>query len=454
MNLYQTLNPATGQLIQKFSVHDDTEVFQKIEAVSRGFRTWNLQSVSERCEKVKNLIRILKDEADSCAKLMTLEMGKPITEAEHEIGKCFLGLDYFVSEAPQILANENYTTAAQKSYVRYDSLGIILGIMPWNFPFWQVIRFAVPAILAGNSVLLKHAPNVPQCALKLEDIFQKSGLGDVFKNIFVTNEVIQKIIEDDRIAGVSLTGSSRAGSQVAAIAGRALKKAVLELGGSDPFIILEDADISKAVEVGVKSRMINAGQSCIAAKRFIVHEKVADVFQEKFVSQITKLKVGDPMVRETELGPLAREDLLENLMRQVTESQKQGCVVEVGGKCIGDKGYFYAPTLLSHVKEGMLPFCEEVFGPVASVIRVSNDEEAIRLANTTSYGLGASLWTQDLSKAESLAAQVEAGSLFINALVKSDPKLPFGGIKKSGFGRELSSAGMREFTNMKTVWLG
>ena len=455
---YRTQNPATEEIEEEFNLHTEKEASDKVMRVGEGLRLWKNKTLAERCQAIGQLLEVLKREQDLCAQLMSLEMGKPITESRHEIGKCLLGLDIFIQTATQALTPHSYTASnlasVKNSYVRYEPLGVILGIMPWNFPFWQVIRFAVPALLAGNTVLLKHAPNVPQCALMLEELFRHAGLESIFQNLFIMNDEVQKLIERDVIQGVSLTGSSRAGSQVAQIAGKSLKKTVLELGGSDPFIVLEDADLVRAVEIGVKSRMINAGQSCIAAKRFLVHHKIAPTFQKLFVEKLQSMRCGDPMLEETELGPLAREDLLENLIHQVGEAKKQGCVVETGGQRIGRQGYFYAPTFLSHVKEGMVPFVQEVFGPVAAMTEFRDEEEAVYLANATSYGLGASLWTRDLEKAERLAAQIEAGSVFINALVKSDPALPFGGIKKSGYGRELSEVGMREFTNIKTVWVG
>ncbi len=451
---YRTLNPATEEFLKEFPVHTESEVSEKIRIARQAFASWKQTPLAARIKRLRQFADLLKSQAFSCASLMTVEMGKPITEAEHEIGKCLLGLDYFLSQAPRILEPAEFQTAARKSYVRYDPLGVIFGIMPWNFPFWQVLRFAIPALLAGNTILLKHAPNVPQSALKLESLFHEAGCGDVFQNLFVDNETAARWIASDSIAGVSLTGSSRAGSAVAETAGKALKKTVLELGGSDAFIVLADADISKAASVAVQSRMINAGQSCIAAKRWIVHEKVADAFQTACLKFISEIKVGDPKDPATTLGPLARRDLLENLERQVKEMQKQGARLEVGGKRVGSRGFFYAPTLLSGVTMEMLPFQEEVFGPVASLIRVRSEDEAVFLANQTSYGLGASLWTRDLERAEALASQIEAGSVFINALVKSDPSVPFGGIKKSGYGRELSEIGMHEFTNIKTVWVG
>ncbi len=455
--MYQTLNPATEELIQTYPVLSDSEKDVRVKNAREAFLLWRQQSISKRCAFVKKLGKLLYKRKTELARIMTLEMGKVITEAEHEIGKCILGVEYYTKNAAKILKEEVFKTQARKSYVRYDPLGVILGIMPWNFPFWQVLRFALPALLSGNVVLLKHAPNVPLSALTIEKLFREAGFPQgVFQTLFLTNESAAQLIASSGVDGVSLTGSSRAGAEVAAVAGRALKKTVLELGGSDPFIVFADADLKKTIPVALKSRMLNAGQSCIAAKRFIVHEKRADDFETAFLKSIQGIKVGDPTLSETQMGPLARQDLLENLMRQVKESAGQGAKIKTGGQCMSlgtGKGFFYKPTLLTDVKPGMIPFQEEIFGPVASIIHVRSEEEAIELANQTSYGLGASLWTRDIPRAEKIARQIEAGSVFINGMVKSDPRLPFGGIKKSGYGRELSAIGMHEFVNVKTVWV-
>lgn len=451
---YRTLNPASEELIQSYPELTWQETEERAQKAIQTFYQWKKVPLSERAPRMLHLAELLRKKKTDFASLITQEMGKPVVQAESEVEKCAWACEFYAHEAANFLKEDSVVTDAKKSYVRYDPLGVILGIMPWNFPFWQVLRFSVPAMMAGNAVVLKHAPNVPRSALALERLCRDAGFPqDLFQSLFISHETAATLIESPWIAGVSLTGSSRAGAAVAALAGKNLKKTVLELGGSDPFIVLKDADLEKAVSVAVQSRMVNAGQSCIAAKRFMIVQDVFEKFKRMFADEVQKIKVGDPLDRANFMGPLAREDLLLNLERQVKESVSQGVRLVTGTGRLQRKGYFYTPTVLEGVVPGMVAFEEEIFGPVASLILVKDQEEAVELANRTSYGLGATLWTQDQGRAEEVARQIEAGSVFINSIVKSDPRLPFGGIKRSGYGRELSALGLREFTNIKTVWI-
>jgi succinate-semialdehyde dehydrogenase/glutarate-semialdehyde dehydrogenase len=453
--VYRTLNPATEELIREYPEHSWDQARAAAERSLRAFAAWRETPIDRRTAVARSLASLLRARLARYGALITQEMGKPIGQAQVEIDKCARGCDYYASSAKRALDPQVVQTEAAKSYVRYDPLGAIFGIMPWNFPFWQVFRFAIPALMAGNVVILKHAPNVPGCALEIESLFKEAGLPEgVFQSLFLTNEDAGRLIESGLIAGVSLTGSDRAGSVVASVAGKNLVRTVLELGGSDPFIVFEDADLDATIPVAVRARMLNTGQSCIAAKRFLVADKIYPQFRDRMLAAVKALKIGDPTHPETDLGPLAREDLLRNLERQVAEAKRQGAQVLLEGGRTGKMGYFYAPTVLEEVRPGMTPFDQEVFGPVASLIRFQTDDEAVTLANQTAYGLGASLWTRDAARAEALARRIEAGSVFVNGMVKSDPRLPFGGIKRSGYGRELSAAGLHEFTNIKTVWIG
>ncbi len=453
--MYRTLNPATGQLIRRYPEANWSQAESCLKKAGLAFQGWRHTSGDIRKHLVLRLAELLRQGQKDFAHMMTLEMGKPIAQSLKEIEKCVWGCEFYATHAEAYLQPEVISSGAAKSYVRYDPLGTILGIMPWNFPFWQVFRFAIPALMAGNTVLLKHAPNVPQSALKIESLFRAAGFPrGVFQVIFASNQTTARLIHSPIIQGVSLTGSDRAGSQVASVAGKALKKTVLELGGSDPFIVLEDASLEKAIAGALHARMLNTGQSCIAAKRILIEEKIFSPFQDAFVEKVKQLKVGDPLDSETDIGPLARKDLLQHLEKQVRQSVARGAKVLLGGKRPNRAGFFYEPTVLKNVRPGMPACDEEIFGPVAVLIKVKNEKEALRIANQTSYGLGASLWTNNLEKAESLASQIEAGSVFVNGVVKSDPRLPFGGIKRSGYGRELAAAGMKEFVNMKTVWIG
>jgi succinate-semialdehyde dehydrogenase/glutarate-semialdehyde dehydrogenase len=403
---------------------------------------------------MRRLAEILEGEKEQFGRLMALEMGKLLRSGMDEAAKCALGARYYAEHAERFLSDEAAAIDGAQAFVRCHPLGAVLAIMPWNFPFWQVIRFAAPAIMAGNVGLLKHASNVPQCALALEDLFSRAGFPKgVFQTLLVGSDSTDQIIEDPRVAAVTLTGSEAAGSHVAAKAARLIKKTVLELGGSDPFIVLPSADLSDAVKTAVKARTVNTGQSCIAAKRFIVHERIYPEFTRRFVEAMSALRVGDPLDSQTELGPLATESIRQDLERQVRKSVEAGARVLTGGAPLDRAGYFYPPTVLAEIPESAPVFREEVFGPAALLFSVRNLDEAITLANDTTFGLGSSVWTNDPDERARLIDEIEAGQVFVNAMVASDPRLPFGGVKHSGYGRELGSAGIREFVNAKTVWI-
>jgi succinate-semialdehyde dehydrogenase / glutarate-semialdehyde dehydrogenase len=451
----KSINPATEAVLAEYPEHS-WEFIDRICAFSRGaFTSWRNTELKERCRLLLELGKVLRANRNKLAPLMTAEMGKPIVAAEAEVDKCALGCDYFAEHAGKYLKPQVIPSDASQSYLRFDPLGVVLGIMPWNFPIWQALRAAIPALAAGNVFLLKHAPNVPGCAIAIEKAFVEAGFPQgVFRSILTPdNAVAQRIASHPAIAAVTLTGSERAGSAVAAEAGKGLKKTVMELGGSDPFIVLADADISAVTKSAVEARCQNNGQSCIAAKRFIVEQSVAEEFESKFAAAMGALKVGDPMDRSTQVGPLARLDLLENLQRQVEQTIEQGAILRTGGRRRAAKGFFFEPTVLSGVRPGMTAFEEETFGPVAAVIRAENPAQAVELANETRYGLGASIWTSHPDRAQDLCGRIDAGSVFINGIVKTDARLPFGGVKKSGWGRELSEFGIREFVNVKTVWV-
>jgi len=449
----KAVNPATEEVISEHAEHTDAQVKDLLCCAGEAFSRWRGLSIEDRGKLMRQAASVLRRRLPEFAALMTAEMGKPLAQSEAEIEKCAVGCDYFAEHSAQFLAAEPMGSDADRSYVRYDPLGGVLGIMPWNFPFWQVFRFAVPALMAGNVAILKHAPNVPGCALAIDQIFRDAGFPQgVFTTLLVDTPAVEAIINHPAIAAVSLTGSSRAGMAVAAQAGRALKKTVLELGGSDPFIVLPDADLAATARAAAAARNLNSGQSCIAAKRFIVIGD-ADAFARHLAEIVAAMKVGDPTDRSTEIGPIARRDLLENIESQVRRSIAAGARPLTGGHGLPRRGFFYAPTVLADVRPGMPAFDEELFGPIAAVIAAQDVEQAIALANQTYYGLGASIWTRDTAQAEKIAARIEAGCVFINGPVKSDPRLPFGGIKQSGYGRELSRAGIREFVNVKTVWV-
>ena len=455
MTTIESVEPATEAIRARFDSHSSADVDAAITEVDAAFRSWREVSIADRAIPLRGLARLLRERKDRYARLITTEMGKPITEALAEIEKCALTCDFYAERAAAYLADEPVETNARASFVAFEPLGVILAVMPWNYPFWQVVRFLAPALMAGNTALLKHASNVPQCALALEEAVRDAGFPrGVLRTLLVPGADVEPVIADDRVRAVTLTGSTATGARIAELAGRAVKKAVLELGGSDPFIVLRDADLAAAAETGARARFQNGGQSCIAAKRFLVEAPVAEEFERRFADAIRALRVGDPLDPATQVGPLAREDLRDALERQVAESVRMGARVVVGGKRRAGKGWFYEPTLLADVTEDMPVLNEETFGPVAALLAVHDADEAIRVANRSPYGLGAALWTANETAARAIARRIESGSVFINGMVASDPRLPFGGTKKSGYGRELSSFGIREFVNIQTVWIG
>src|SRR6184192_4304036 len=449
-----SINPTTGETLETFAETTPAALERVLDQALAAYQSWSRCSYAQRAQAMREAGRLLRERKTQHARTMALEMGKPLMQGEAEAEKCAWVCDYYAEHAERFLADEPRETDASKAFVRFDPIGPVLAIIPWNFPFWQVFRFAAPALMAGNAGLLKHAPNVTRCVLGIEAIFQEAGFPEgLFRALILSNEAAATVIADPRVRAVTLTGSDRAGSQVAEQAGRHLKKTVLELGGSDLFIVLEDADVALAARTAAEARLINSGQSCIAAKRFIVVERVADQFLERFTTEMRARKVGDPLDATTHVGPQARLDLRENLHRQVQESVQRGAQAILGGQLPRGRGAFYPPTVLVAVEPGMPAFDQETFGPVAAVIRAKDEADAIRIANASSYGLGAAVWTRDAQRGERVAREIEAGSVFVNGLVKSDPRLPFGGVKRSGYGRELSVEGLREFVNVKTVWV-
>jgi acyl-CoA reductase-like NAD-dependent aldehyde dehydrogenase len=453
--LIHSINPATEVIMASYAPHSGEAIERKLRAAQKAYKTWRIEPFSVRVRLMREAAAYLRQNKPKLAATMTAEMGKPIVEAEAEIEKCAGNCNYYADNAEQFLRDEPRISGATKSYVQYTPFGVILAIMPWNFPFWQVFRFAAPAIMAGNTAILKHASNVPQCALAIEEVFRAAGFPEgIFQTLLVASSKVEKLIEHPAIAAVTLTGSEGAGKQVAACAGRMLKKTVLELGGSDPFIVFEDADLAEAIKVGVRARYQNAGQSCIAAKRFIIVDSVFRKYVDGFVEAVQNLTVGDPMDRATQIGPLARREFADDLDRQIQETVAKGASILIGGRRRSGKGFYFEPTVLTDVRPDMPAGFEEVFGPVAAMIRAHDREDAMELANQTPYGLGSNLWTADLDNAKQLARRIEAGQVFINGMVVSDPRLPFGGVKLSGYGRELSEFGLREFVNIQTVWIG
>ncbi len=451
----QTINPATEEIVETFKAYTTTQVDEALSQARHAFEQWRETSFDERRTHLRRVASYLREQKARYAQIITLEMGKPITEAEAEIEKCAWNCEYYAENAERILADEAVATNATESYVSFLPLGVVLAVMPWNYPFWQVFRFAAPALMAGNTAVLKHASNVSRAALEIERVFQEAGLPQgVFRTVLVPGAETKHLIADPRIAAITLTGSDPAGVSVASASGHALKKNVLELGGSDAFIVLEDADLDAAAQMAARARFQNTGQSCIAAKRFIVVETVADAFEQKFVAAASKLRIGDPLNRETQVGPMARSDLREELDQQVQASIAMGAKVALGGKRLEGKGYFYAPTIITHVTTQMPVFREETFGPVAAIIRAHDAEHAVQLANDSPFGLSSNVWTGDVERGRKLARRIESGGVFINGMTASDPRLPFGGVKRSGYGRELSSFGIREFVNVQTVWIG
>ena len=450
-----SVNPTTGERLAVHDVHTREQVRERLEAAARAFATWSREPVEERAGILGRAAKLLRERRDELARQATLEMGKTLASAEGEVEKCAWVCEHFAATAPELLAPVTVTTDARTSLVRYDPLGVLLAIMPWNFPFWQAFRAAVPALAVGNTVALKHASNVTGCALAMERLWRDAGLPEgAFTVLLVPGSGVSELIAHPAIAAVTLTGSEPAGVAVGEASGRELKKVVLELGGSDPFLVLADADIENAAHQAAAARTVNNGESCIAAKRFIVVESVAYAFEQAFARALGRLKLGDPLARDTDLGPLAREDLVGELDRQVQASLAAGAQLALGGKRTGGPGFFYPATLLTRVIPGMPAFDEETFGPVAAVTRARDTAHALELANQSRFGLGASVWTADVHAALELAKSLEVGNVFVNATVRSDPRLPFGGVRRSGHGRELGPWGLREFVNTKTVWVG
>lgn len=452
---FQSINPASGTPVSSYEEMQRAEVSKIIEKAHAAFLDWRRKSFSERAPLMKKAGAILRERAKDYGRLMAEEMGKPFKDGVAEIEKCAGCCDYFAEHAEKLLAPEIVPTDAKKSFVTFQPLGVVLAVMPWNFPFWQVIRFAAPGLMAGNAGVLKHASNVPGCALAIEQVFRDAGFPEnLFRTLMIGSKEVNAVIEHPLVRAVTLTGSGPAGRSVASKAGEMLKKTVLELGGSDAYIILDDADIEQAAAIATKGRLVNSGQSCIAAKRFIVTEKTRAKFEEAFVKRMRAAKVGDPMDEGTQVGPLARRDLRDDLHKQVEESIRKGAKVLCGGEIPQGEGAFYPPTVLTNVKKGMPAYDEELFGPVASVITARDEREAIEIANDSPFGLGGGVIGRDLDRAEKIAAEeIEAGCVFVNDAVRSDVRLPFGGVKESGYGRELSGYGIREFVNIKTVFV-
>jgi succinate-semialdehyde dehydrogenase/glutarate-semialdehyde dehydrogenase len=453
--MLQSINPSTGALIREYPETSAAGTTAALAAAERAYRAWSRVRIDERSRLMRRAASLLREEADRHAALMAAEMGKPAAQGRAEAEKCAWVCDYFADHAERYLAAEPVATEASRSYIAFQPLGPILAVMPWNFPYWQVFRFAAPALMAGNAAVLKHASNVSGCALAIGDVFRAAGFPeDLFSVLLLGSARVASVIEAPEIRAVTLTGSGPAGRAVAAAAGRALKKTVLELGGSDPYILLEDADLDAAAATCAAARIINSGQSCIAAKRFVVVRAVREAFERRFVEAMRAKRMGDPMTEGVDLGPQARHDLRDQLHAQTVESVRRGARLLLGGAVPPGPGAFYPPTVLTDVRPGMPAYDEEIFGPVASVIEAADEEEAVRIANDTPFGLGAAIFSRDVARAERLAAgALEAGSCFVNASVKSDPRLPFGGIKESGYGRELSHFGIREFVNIKTVYV-
>lgn len=449
-----SVNPFTGETLREFEQHSDEVLEKKLALAAAAFQKHRKTTFAQRSAMMLRAAEILEKEKEAFGKLMTQEMGKTFKSAIQEAEKSASGCRYYAENAEKFLVDEPAQTSATKSFVRYLPIGPVLAVMPWNFPFWQVFRFAAPALMAGNVGLLKHASNVPQCGMAIEDIFRRAGFAEgVFQALLIGSDRVSKVIADRRIVAVTLTGSVGAGSSVAAVAGKEIKKSVLELGGSDPFIVMPSADFDKAVETAVQARVINNGQSCIAAKRFIVHEEIYDQFERKFTARMESLKVGDPMEKDTDVGPLALESVLKDLEEQVNKTVAMGARILTGGKRRDRQGNFFAPTVLADIPKGSPAYKDELFGPVASLYRAKDMAHAIEIANESIFGLGASAWTNDAAERELFINEIEAGQAFINGMVASDPRIPFGGVKQSGYGRELSHHGIHEFVNAKTVFI-
>jgi len=453
MGTMQSINPADGEVIRTYETLNEEQTAAMLARSQEAFTLWRRTSFEERAGCLRRAAEILRKRSHDFGSLITQEMGKAFREAEAEVEKCAWVCEHYAANAERYLSDEVIQTEARRSFVTFQPLGVLVAVMPWNFPFWQVFRFAAPSLMAGNAAVLKHASNVPGCALAIEELFGEAGFPEnLFRTLLIESRLVASVIENPYVRAVTLTGSSAAGREVASMAGRVLKKCVMELGGSDPFVVLDDADLDAAVELGVQSRTLNAGQSCIAAKRFVVVEAVADRFEALFVERMKRVRMGDPRSEETDMGPLARRDLRDNLHRQVRGSIERDARLLLGGEIPEGPGAFYPPTVLTQVGPGMPAYHEELFGPVAAILRARDEEDAVRIANDTAFGLGAAVFTRDLGRGERIAAEgLEAGCCFVNDVVRSDPRLPFGGIKESGFGRELSHYGIKEFVNIKTV---
>ena len=449
-----SVNPATGDIIKTYDEMTPGQAAASVAAAHDAWRAWRKTSFAERGRLMKKTATILRERKVELARLMALEMGKPVKQGKAEVEKCALGCDYYADTAETHLAPEFIKTEASKSYVAFEPLGVILAVMPWNFPLWQVYRFAAPALMAGNVAVLKHASNVPGCALIIEEIFKQAGFPEnTFRTLLIGSSQVKSIIEHPHVRAVTLTGSTPAGKAVAAQAAAVVKKTVLELGGSDPYIVLEDADLDHAVETCATSRLINSGQSCVNAKRFVAVEPILAAFTERLVERMKARTMGDPLAEDTDVGPQARVDLRDDLHRQVSDSVARGARILLGGKIPPGKGSYYPPTVLVDVRPGMPAYDEELFGPVASIIRAKDEQDAVRIANDSTFGLGAAVFSKDSARGERVARELDAGCTFVNALVASDPRLPFGGVKESGYGRELGSYGIKEFVNMKMVYI-
>jgi succinate-semialdehyde dehydrogenase/glutarate-semialdehyde dehydrogenase len=451
----RSINPSSGEIILEYPEHTRTEVQQIIRDVHSAWKTWKDTPFEHRAVVMKKAAQVLRTRKEHFARMMTREMGKLLKESMAEVEKCAWVCDFYAEHAPEMLKDEVIATDASRSFIAFQPMGVILAVMPWNFPFWQVFRFAAPALMAGNAAVLKHASNVCGCALAIEEIFVEAGFpANLFRTLLIPSQDVQAVIENPLIAAVTLTGSEAAGSAVASAAGKNLKKTVLELGGADPFIILDDADLEAAVKTAVTARMLNQGQSCIAAKRFIVMDSVVPTFEREMKRAFEALRIGDPFESDTQVGPLARPDLVDEIERQVNASIDAGARLVTGGRRSDRMGCYFEPTILAEVSKGMPVYSQETFGPVVSIITVHSEEEAIQVANDSDFGLGGCVWTRDLKRGEAIARKVATGAMFVNGMTKSDPRLPFGGIKKSGYGRELASYGIKEFVNIKTIWIG
>ncbi|GAB3325050.1 NAD-dependent succinate-semialdehyde dehydrogenase [Hymenobacter humi] len=451
----ESYNPHTGRVLRTFPAFTWVKTERILDQAHRAAAKWQTTSFAHRADVLRAAAALLRERQDELARIMALEMGKPVTDGRAEVLKCAACCEYYAENAEKFLADEIVKTDASRSFISYQPLGVVLAVMPWNFPLWQVVRFAAPALMAGNVGLLKHASNVPQCALALEQIFHDAGLPPAcFRTLLIGSDLVEKLLTDDRVRAATLTGSEAAGASVAAIAGAQIKKTVLELGGSDAFIVLADADVALAAKTAAQSRMINSGQSCIAAKRFIVEKPVLREFIDQMKTHLLAMRPGDPLDDSTQYGPLARPDLADELTKQVEDSVEQGAKVELFGGQAKPHTALFRPMILSNIKPGQRAYAEELFGPVALILEAKNAEDAVRLANDSRFGLGAAIWTADVEHGEELARHIESGAVFVNGLVKSMPELPFGGVKKSGYGRELSYLGIREFVNQKSVWIG